>query len=175
MRLGRVGLGSVRAALCVTLAGLLALALAAGCGVKNAPIPPSKARPERIPDLEAESVTNGIKLTWGRPEHYAGGGKLRDLAGFVLMRATGDGPYRMLTELPVLDQERFQVAHRFSYLDKATVLGRRYRYELISVTGDGYKSEPSNEIVVERTKPPPPPTPESFVLPTPKAEPSPPP
>jgi hypothetical protein len=78
----------------------------------------------------------------------------------------------VLTELPVLDQERFQVAHRFSYLDKATVLGRRYRYELISVTGDGYKSEPSNEIAVERTKPPPP-NPESFVLPTPPAEPPP--
>ena len=76
-----------------------------GCGVKSMPIPPEAARPEQILDLEAATAKNGIRLTWGRPDNYAGGQKMRDLAGFTVSRSEADGPYRKIIDIPVTDQD----------------------------------------------------------------------
>ncbi|MGH7865964.1 MAG: hypothetical protein ACREQB_13310 [Candidatus Binataceae bacterium] len=138
-----------------------------GCGVKSAPIPPEEARPERILDLSAESVNDGVRLNWGRPRNYAGGKSLRDLGGFNVVRAEGQGGYQTLVEVPVTDQERFQVQRDFTFVDQNTQLGVDYRYVVISRTIDGYDSLPSNEITIRRSAPPPPPNPETFTLPTP--------
>ena len=64
-----------------------------GCGVKSAPIPPEDARPEQILDLQAASAKNGVRLTWSRPEKYAGGDKITDLAGFTVSRSEADANY----------------------------------------------------------------------------------
>jgi hypothetical protein len=138
-----------------------------GCGVKSPPIPPQYAAPQQIVDLHATSQARGVALTWSRPERYAGGGKMRDLARFDLFRAEGDGPYQMLVEVPVTDQQRFQQQQRFSYLDATAQLGHTYRYQVFSETQDGYRSRGSNEVEITRRKPKPPPSPETFVLPTP--------
>lgn len=151
---------------------LLAATLA-GCGVKNEPIPPQEARPERILDLRAESVASGIKLEWGRPFHYQGGARLRDLGGFVILRSDNGGPMKRLIEVPVTDRGKFRVAKRFTYIDRATKIGSNYRYAVISETTDNYRSLPSNEVELKRVVPPPPPNPENFVLPTPRPFPSP--
>ena len=138
-----------------------------GCGVKSMPIPPEAARPEKILDLEAATAKNGIRLTWGRPDTYAGGDKMRDLAGFTVSRSEGDGAYRKIGDIAVTDQGRFQVQRTFTYTDKATEVGKTYHYEVMSNTSDGYISEPSNTVTVVRQIPPPPPRPEDFMLPTP--------
>jgi hypothetical protein len=138
-----------------------------GCGVKSMPISPEAARPEKISDLEAATAKNGIRLTWGRPDSYAGGEKMRDLAGFTVSRSAGEGPYQKIIDVPVTDQGRLQVQHTFTYMDNATELGKTYRYEVVSNTSDGYVSEPSNTVTVVRQIPPPPPRPEDFMLPTP--------
>jgi len=138
-----------------------------GCGVKGAPIPPEEARPERILDLRAEAVKSGIRLSWGRPREYVSGKKLRDLAGFTVMRAGPEGRFKKLADIPVTDQERFQVQRKFGYLDSKTKIGQQYRYEVLYETSDGYVSAPSNLVAIKRTVPPPPPNPENFVLPTP--------
>jgi len=145
----------------------LGVALAAGCGVKSAPLAPELVRPEQISDLRASADANGVKLSWERPTHYAGGHTMRDLGGFVILRAEATGPFQPLIELPVTDRERFAVQHQFSYIDNETVLGHSYRYQIIAKTTDGYTSVASNEAVLTRVRPAPPPNPETFKLPTP--------
>ncbi len=148
---------------CAALANLVWL----GCGVKSLPIPPELARPEKIQNLEASSSDTGIRLTWSRPETYAGGAKMRDLGSFTVSRASADGAFEKIGEITVDDQGRFQVQHTFTYADDATELGGKYRYQVISNTTDGYHSEPSNTVTIVRKTPKPPPKPENFVLPTP--------
>ena len=145
----------------------LAIALSAGCGVKSAPLPPSAVRPARITDLLATPDPYGVKLTWRRPMTYSSGRRMRDLGGFVVVRAEAAGPLEPLVELPVNDQERFSVERVFSYIDDETVLGHDYRYAIISKTLDGYISEPSNEVAFTRVKSPSPPNPNTFKLPSP--------
>ena len=151
------------------LAGLtlLGAALWIGCGVKSQPVPPQRATPERIVGLSAGIQKKGILLTWERPQHYAGGGRMRNLDRFEVMRAGATGQYHKIASVAVTDQQRFQQQQRFRYLDKDTQVGETYRYEIISVTDDDYRSVPSNEAVITRTIPKPPPSPEHFVLPTP--------
>jgi len=151
------------------LAGLVLIgaALWLGCGVKSQPVPPERATPERIVGLRASIERKGILLTWERPQRYAGGGRMRNLARFDVMRASATGQYQKIAELLVTDQQRFQQQQRFNYLDKDVRVGETYRYEVISVTDDGYRSAPSNEVAITRTIPKPPPSPEHFVLPTP--------
>jgi len=149
--------------ICVALANLGWL----GCGVKSVPIPPEAARPEKIANLEGSSSKDGIRLSWSRPENYAGGQKMRDLGGFTINRSTSDAPFQKIGEVQVTDQGRFQVERTFTYTDKATELGSSYRYQVISNTTDGYHSEPSNTLTIVRRAPKPPPNPETFVVPTP--------
>jgi hypothetical protein len=156
-----------RGAIAAAAIAIIAAAWSAGCGVKSAPVPPEQAMPERILDLRADAAVGGIALSWGRPTRYAGGHTMRDLSAFVVMRAEGDGPMAPLLEVPVTDQERFEVEHEFSYLDGETTMGARYRYAVIEETTDGYRSDPSNEVEVTRKRPSPLPNPDSFKLPLP--------
>jgi hypothetical protein len=155
------------AGIAVVIITIFAAAGLPGCGVKSAPVPPEYARPERILSLRAEPAAGGIKLTWQRPSHYNGGHAMRDLSGFVLMRAEGDGPMTALVKIPVTDRERFQVEEEFSYLDRESRMGGRYRYGVVSETSDGYHSEPSNEVEFTRIKPPSAPNPDTYKLPAP--------
>jgi hypothetical protein len=143
-----------------------------GCGVKSAPIPPEYARPERILSLHAAAAAGGIKLTWQRPSHYAGGHTMRDLSDFVVMRAPENEPMNALVKIPVTDQERFQVEDEFSYLDRETKMGDRYRYAVIAETSEGYHSEPSNEVAFTRIRPPLAPNPDTYQLPAPSSIPT---
>ena len=143
------------------------MAIALGCGAKSRPVPPELTHPERVNDLTAKSDSKGILLTWSRPMKYGGGKALKDLAGFRLLRAAGEGPLSDLAELPVTDQERFQKVRRFAYIDSSALMGHSYRYVMITETPDGYQSEPSNVVHLTRTPPPPRVTPENFKLPTP--------
>ncbi len=132
------------------------------------PIPPGQAIPERIVSLSGTSVGKGIQVSWLRPDRYAGGHRMRDLAKFELYRAEGTGgAYRPIADIPVTDQTRFQQQRSFTYLDPDTRLGQVYRYEVVAETADGYRSQPSNEAEVARQKPKPPPNPENFVVPQP--------
>ncbi len=139
----------------------------AGCGIKSKPLPPSEVRPQRTTDLEAVSVASGVRIRWSRPERYSGGGRMRDLGKFEILRAVGGGEPQLLADIPVTDLQRFRQTHHFSYLDTDTQIGTRYRYQIISVTTDGYESLPSNQAEVVRAAPTPTPNPENFVLPTP--------
>jgi hypothetical protein len=167
-RTGLVQRGDAARVLVVTSLIISMLAVLAACGVKSAPVPPEKARPEAITTLTATSAPDGIMLKWNRPLTYAGGNTMRDLGGFVIMRAEGDtAQMQPLVEIPVTDRERFQVQMVFTYDDLETQLGAHYRYAIIAETTDGYRSDPSNAVEITRVKPPPPPNPANFQIPTP--------
>jgi len=138
-----------------------------GCGVKSQPISPEAARPERILGLEAANAKDGIRLTWDRPESYAGGQKMRDLGSFAISRAKEVGPVEKIGDIQVHDEGRFQVQNTFTFIDGATVMGKTYHYQVISSTTDGYVSEPSNVVTIVRKAASAPPNPENFVVPTP--------
>ena len=151
----------------VALLAFVAAAAWVGCGVKSPPVQPRAARPQRILDLRAASVENGVRLNWGRPTTYEAGGKMRNLGLFAIMRSDGQGVFSNVAEVPVTDQQRFQQQQLFAFTDRDTTIGHSYTYQVVSYTQDNYRSAPSNPVEIERTVPRPPPNPETFVLPTP--------
>ena len=138
-----------------------------GCGVKSQPIPPEAARPEKIVSLEAANAKDGVRLTWDRPENYAGGDKMKDLGSFAITRAQEGKPAEKIGDIQVHDEGRFQVQRTFAFIDGDTVMGKTYHYEVTSSTTDGYVSEPSNDVTIVRKKASAPPNPDTFVVPTP--------
>jgi len=157
----------MRAYIIASIVAFAAAAAWAGCGVKSPPIPSGEARPQKILDLRAESEKGAIRLSWGRPDTYAGGSAMHDLASFLIMRTQAQSQYKEIGRVEVTDNGRFQKQETFSYRDSDTILGHSYSYEIISITSNGFQSEPSNEITLVRSVPPPPPNPENFVVPTP--------
>jgi hypothetical protein len=154
----------------LTLALMIAALASApflGCGVKSQPIPPEAARPEKILGLEAANAKEGIRLTWGRPESYAGGEKMKDLGSFAISRAQEGKPVEKIGDIQVHDEGRFQVQRTFTFIDGATIMGKTYHYQVTCSTTDGYVSEPSNDVTIVRRTPSAPPNPENFVVPTP--------
>jgi hypothetical protein len=149
--------------------GVFATAVFLGCGVKSQPIPPEAARPEKIVGLEAANAKEGIRLTWDRPESYAGGAKMKDLGSFSISRAEEGKPAEKIGDIQVHDAGRFQVQNTFEFIDGSTVLGKTYHYQVTSSTTDGYVSEPSNDVAIVRKKESAPaaPNPDTFVVPTP--------
>src|SRR5260370_30104250 len=126
----------------------LALPLAAGtcvsgCGVKGPPIAPELARPESVADLRASAAAAGIELAWHRPTQYTGGHTMRDLSGFVILRAEGNAQMEPLLEIPVTDQERLQIQREFTDLDAETTMGHGYRYTVTAEAAHGYPRSPS--------------------------------
>ncbi len=152
--------------LALTIAALASVAFL-GCGVKSPPISPAAASPERILGLEAVNAKDGIRLSWERPESYAGGQSMRDLGGFTISRAQEGKPLEKIGDIQVHDEGRFQVQHTFTFIDGATIAGKTYHYQVTSNTTDGYVSQPSNDVTIVRKGPSAPPNPENFVVPTP--------
>lgn len=157
----------MRAYIVASILAFAAAAVWAGCGVKSPPIPSAYARPQRILDLRADSEKGAIKLAWGRPDTFVGGSAMHNLASFLVMRSRPQGSYQEIGRVEVTDNGRFQKQETFTYRDSDTVIGQSYSYEIVSTTSDGFRSDPSNEITLVRTVPPPPPNPENFVVPTP--------
>lgn len=157
----------VRAYIIASIVAFTAAAGWVGCGVKSPPIPREYARPQKTLDLRAESEKGAIKLSWGRPDTYAGGATMHNLQSFLVMRTQAHGAYQEIGRVEVTDNGRFQKQETFTYRDSDTMLGQNYSYEIVSITSDGFKSQPSNEITLVRSIPPPPPNPENFVVPTP--------
>jgi hypothetical protein len=145
----------------------LASAMYLGCGVKSQPIPPEAARPEKIVGLEAANAKEGIRLSWDRPESYAGGSKMKDLGSFSISRAEEGKPAEKIGDIQVHDEGRFQVQNTFEFIDGSTVMGKTYHYQVTSSTTDGYVSEPSNDVAIVRKNASAPPNPDTFVVPTP--------
>jgi hypothetical protein len=120
-----------------------------GCGRKTDVRPPELIRPEAIDDLAAQGQQEGILLRWGRPERYADGSRMTDLAGFRVERSVSAGPFEAVAVLEVSDRDRFRQIREFRYLDSSVAAGIRHQYRVVSFTLDGDTSAPSNIVEAE--------------------------
>ena len=124
---------------------LLAAALAsAACGHKNRLTAPELVRPDPPTDLAAVATSAGVRVSWLRPEKYSGGGRMNDLGGFVIERATASGTgqphFDKVGTLELQDQNRFRKDRRLEWVDTTAQRGMRYAYRVTAFTLDGYRS-----------------------------------
>jgi hypothetical protein len=113
------------------------------------------AAPEPILKLAAANATDGIALTWPRPTTYADGTRMTDLGAFRIERRAAEGPFATVATVRITDRERFRQERRFRWIDIETTAGETYEYRVVSETTDGYVSQPSNAVTIERAIPTP--------------------
>jgi predicted small lipoprotein YifL len=134
-------------------AAVIALALAAGtaCGRKGRVLPPELVEPMPPADLTAASTTDGVRLSWLRPDRYSGGARMKDLDHFLIERAPADvSPPRFapVATIMVTDQLRFRPERRFDWVDRSAAPGGRYLYRVTAVTADRYRSRAAGPVAV---------------------------
>jgi len=134
---------------------LLPLALLPpACGRKTDPRPPELVRPEIVGVVEVRNVADGIEVSWKRPRDYVDGSRMYDLGGFRVERGKESGPWILLAEITVADNDRFRPIKSFKHTDPGTAPGESYRYRVQSFTTDGHVSEPAVSEWVVREVPP---------------------
>ncbi len=128
------------------------------CGRKNRPIAPELVRPEAPENLAAVATPEGVRLSWLRPTRYSGGGRMNDLGGFVIQRATGTGAvsaaYSEVGRVNLTDQNRFQKERRLEWVDGTAQPGNVYYYRVVALTLDGYRSIPVGPVSLAFGEPP---------------------
>lgn len=139
--------------LLVIAAGCVLVGLA--CGRKTPVRPPEAVAPEKIDNLNAANLLEGVRLNWGRPREAADGSALFDLAGFRIERSEADGPFGVVGRVNVTDRSRLRQSRSFRFVDRFTTAGQHYRYRVVSYTVDDYASEPSNVVEIVRIIPTP--------------------
>ena len=130
---------------------LLAALVAAGCGNKTPVLPPETIQPRAATALVASVVPGGVQLTWRRPTEYSGGARMRDLGGFEIQRAPGDGSggFALVGTVELDDQFRFRPEREITWLDTTVAPGFRYLYRVIAFTVDDYRSAPAGPVAVQ--------------------------
>lgn len=134
----------------LAIAGAVLGALFAACGNKTPVLPPEVVQPRPAGTLAARSAPTGVVLTWRRPTEYSGGGRMNDLGGFQIERASGDGAgdFVRIGTLELNDQTRFRPQRDMEWTDTTAVRGARYRYRVVAFTLDGYESTPAGPVTV---------------------------
>jgi len=119
------------------------LFLAVSCGKKGPLELPEDVRPAAISDLRAESLEGETVLSWTRPRRNADGSSFRDLAGFLIVRASGDDPtFRRAAFLDMKGQDIRD--GRVTWTDPAARTGETYTYRVSSRNSLKAFSLPSN-------------------------------
>lgn len=129
--------------------GLLLLAFP-GCGRKAGPRPPHLVQPERIMDLRARPIRDGIRLFWSRPTQTVDGRTMPDLDGVRIARALQvpgvepkELPFEHIATVLLDDRGRFDKIREMTYDDRTVVPGTTYFYQVEAFTLDGYHGRPS--------------------------------
>jgi hypothetical protein len=131
---------------------LISIAFGA-CGRKTDVKPPELVAPEIVASVTARNAPKGIKVAWARPRVYADGSAMRDLAGFRVERSHGEEAWTPITNVTVIDRDRFRQLRRFEHLDADVQVGDRYRYRVFAFTIDGHTSVASEIAEVVRAIP----------------------
>ena len=87
---------------------------------------------------------------------------MRDLGGFDIERAPGDGPqagtFVLVNHLVLTDQYRFRMDPRTQWIDHDVQAGTRYQYRVTAFTLDGYRSTTAGPVTMLYTPKPPKPS-----------------
>jgi hypothetical protein len=137
----------------ITLLALTLAALPIACGRKGPVVAPQLVRPEPPEALGAVSTPEGVRLTWLRPLHYSGGGRMNDLDGFEIERTvasdSGKPEYDKVGEVKVDDRNRFRKERRIEWIDTTASPGTKYLYRVTAVTLDHYRSAHGGPVTVQ--------------------------
>ena len=156
---------------------VLTTLLLSGCGKKGPLMPPEALAPAAISDLRVAQKGELFQISWSRPAREAGGGALRDLAGFQLFRrevlpqaedceACPDA-YRLLKAVdPEYLQEVRRVGDLYLYMDSDLRPGKTYQYKAVALKRDGSFSRASNLVRRRKVAPPLPPVLQASSTPT---------
>ncbi|TGU75032.1 fibronectin type III domain-containing protein [Geomonas terrae] len=144
------------------------LAILAGCGKKGTLVPPEALVPAPIASLAVAQKGGELQVSWSGPGKQEGGGKLENLAGFLLFRRNvlppGEdceecpGAYSQLAKVDLELPERVRRAGGlWIYDDFDLQKGRTYQYKVRSYSKDGAQSKDSNKVRRSAVTPPLPP------------------
>lgn len=92
-------------------------ALAAGCGIKAAPVPRETVVPAAVGDLRVEVVQEGIRLEWRFPGRSLDGSPLAAVAGFKVVRRGPDGERVRREEWFPISERKAKVGARMIWTD----------------------------------------------------------
>lgn len=144
------------------------LALLAGCGKKGPLVPPEALVPAPIASLAVAQKGGELQVSWSGPGKQEGGGKLENLAGFLLFRRDvlppGEdceecpGAYSQLAKVDLeLPEKVRRAGGLWIYDDFELQKGRTYQYKVRSFSKDGAQSKDSNKVRRAAVTPPLPP------------------
>jgi hypothetical protein len=131
----------------------MALALAAGCGVKGLPQPRTEVAPERVKDLIVEPKPSGVKITFTVPQVSKPGRAVTDVRlyyGYLPLTGLTDCPpcppkLKKYHEFEIKGQhEILMEGGQFSYIDKNAPMNMEAIYQVVLIDSWGRKSVPSN-------------------------------
>lgn len=92
-------------------------ALAAGCGIKAAPVPRETVVPAAVDDLKVEVVQEGIRLEWTFPARSLDGSPLAAVGGFKVVRKGPDGERVRREEWFPVSERKAKVGARMIWTD----------------------------------------------------------
>lgn len=131
----------------------LAVALAAGCGMRTPVRPPEDTAPVIPGDVEAVREKDGVAVHWHRAEHSADGEKLTDLTAFVVERKRGgEEAWERVATVSVVDTDKIRRKKDFTFHDRDAGSGPA-SYRVIAVCSDGQEGPPAGP--AEAAEPPP--------------------
>lgn len=151
----------------VALMSLMALALAAGCGVKAPPLPRTEVAPEQVKDLIATPVPSGVKVVFTVPQVNKPGRAVTEARlyyGYLPLTGLEGCPpcppkLKKYHEFEIKGKhEALMEGGQFSYIDKNAPLGKEAIYQVVLIDSWGRASWPSNLARTPRVQPAPAPT-----------------
>lgn len=132
---------------------LMALALAAGCGVKGLPKPRTEVAPEQVKDLVVEPTPSGVKITFTVPQVDKPGRAVTDVRlyyGYLPLTGLANCPpcppkLKKYHEFEIKGQhEALMEGGQFSYIDKHAPMDMEAIYQVVLIDSWGRMSVPSN-------------------------------
>lgn len=135
---------------------IVCVILAWGCGVKAPPTPPDVLVAKAITNLHGTVKEEAVELTWGMPKKNADGSTPVDLVRFLVLRRDETkgcpecpGEFAVRAELDLRSPEGYRLEKdTVTWTDKDLTEGVIYMYKVVSVNHWGYKSPPSNEVMI---------------------------
>jgi len=143
------------------LLGVVILAvMMVGCGRKGRPVPKDAMVPRAVVNLQAKKLDGAITLSWGEPKKDLRGKKLKDLAGYKVLKKVVKPGSNDCIDCPagfavavVLDKDHpvnfKEEDDRIVWSDKDLQKSGTYVYRIVPFNANGYDGTISNYVSVK--------------------------
>lgn len=150
----------------IILISLMALALAAGCGVKSPPLPRTEVAPGQVTDLKAEPVAEAVEVTFTVPQADTPNRAVTEVRlyyGYLPLTGLAECPpcppkLKKYHEFLIKEKDvQLMKGGQFLYKDKDAPMGEEAIYQVVLFDAWGRSSRPSNLARAPRVPPAAPP------------------